>query len=84
MPPPGVEGTFAIEGTVTSSRGVDGPVEGDSEVTVILEVIELPVVEPELPVTGDVAVPSWLMALVGLMGALMVAGGAAVALKSRG
>ena len=77
-----VDGTYAIEGTVTNSRGGGGPVEGDSAVTVALVAHDLPVDDTKLPETGDVTVPGWLIALGGLTGALMVAGGATVALRS--
>jgi hypothetical protein len=80
---PNVAGTFAIEGVVTNSRGGDAAVEGESSVTVALEERILPVVDPpDLPPTGDVSVPGWLIAIGGLMGALMVAGGATVALRA--
>ena len=80
---PNVDGTFAIEGVVTNSRGGEAAVGGDSSVTVVLEEEILPV-DPDLklPPTGDVAAPGWLIVIAGLMGTLMVAGGAAVALRA--
>lgn len=72
-------GDYTFAGTITSSNRVTSAVAGDSMVSVEAEEIELPVVEPDLPVTGDAAVPTWLLAVMAAAGALMIAGGAGLA-----
>ena len=73
---------YSFSGTVTSSNDVDGAVGGDSTVTVEAEEKELPKdPELELPPTGDVTMPGWLIAVLGVMGALMVTAGATLAFR---
>ena len=77
-----VDGTYSIEGVVTSSHNVDSQISGDSTIGVEADVTELPE-DPtlELPPTGDVAIPGWLIAVLGLMGALMLSAGATLAFR---
>ena len=63
-------GEYSITGMVTSSADVDRDIGGDSSVTVVA-----------LPPTGDVAVPGWLIVVLGVMGALMLTGGATLAFR---
>ncbi len=79
---PGTAGEFSFTGIVTSSNDVDGAVGGDSSVSVEAEEVELPK-DPdlELPPTGDVTVPGWLIAVFGMMGALMLTAGATLAFR---
>ena len=79
---PGAAGEFSFTGFVTSSNDVDGAVGGDSSVSVESEEVDLPV-DPdlELPPTGDLTVPGWLIAVLGVMGALMLTTGATLAFR---
>lgn len=73
---------YGFAGIVTGSTGVDGSVGGDSSVTLEAEEIELPQdPELELPPTGDVTIPAWLVAVLGVMGAVMLTAGATVAFR---
>ena len=73
---------YSFTGIVTSSNDVDGAVGGDSSVTVEAEEVELPKdPELELPPTGDVTMSGWLIAVLGIMGALMVTAGATLAFR---
>ena len=79
---PSAAGEFSFAGFVTSSNDVDGAVGGDSSVSVEAEEVVLPV-DPdlELPPTGDLTVPGWLIAVLGVMGALMLTAGATLAFR---
>ena len=79
---PGEAAEYSFTGIVTSSNDVDGAVGGDSSVSVEAEEKDLPV-DPELdlPPTGDVTVPGWLIAVLGVMGALMLTAGATMAFR---
>ena len=61
---PNVADEYSFTGTVTSSNDVDGTVGGDSSVSVAEVEEDLPE-DPtlELPPTGDVTVPGWLIAV---------------------
>lgn len=73
---------YSFAGIVTSSNDVDGAVGGDSSVTVEAEEVELPKdPELELPPTGDVTMPGWLIAILAVMGALTVTAGATLAFR---
>ena len=79
---PGEAPDYGFTGVVTGSNDVDSAVGGDSSVTVNVEAIELPQdPELELPPTGDVTIPGWLIAVLGVMGALMLTGGATLAFR---
>ena len=79
---PGEAGEFSFTGFVTSSNDVDGAVGGDSSVSVEAEEVDLPV-DPdlELPPTGDLTVPGWIIAVLGVMGGLMLTAGATLAFR---
>lgn len=79
---PVAAGEFSFTGFVTSSNNVDGAVGGDSSVSVEAEETDLdhdPDIVP--PPTGDVTVPGWLIAVLGVMGALMLTAGATLAFR---
>ena len=79
---PDVAADYGFTGVVTGSNDVDGTVGGASSVTVNVEAIDLPQdPELELPPTGDVTIPGWLIAVLGVMGALMLTGGATLAFR---
>ena len=79
---PDVAEEYSFTGIVTSSNDVDGAVGGDSSVTVETEETELPKdPELELPPTGDVTMPGWLIAVLGVMAAFMVTAGATLAFR---
>ena len=67
---PDVAGEYSITGFVTSSADIDGELGGDSSVNVLA-----------LPPTGDVTVPGWLIAVLGVMGAFMLTAGATLAFR---
>ena len=67
---PDAAGEYSIAGFVTSSADIDGALGGDSSVNVLA-----------LPPTGDVTVPGWLIAVLGVMGALMLTAGATLAFR---
>lgn len=73
---------YSFAGIVTGATGVDGAVGGDSSVAVEAEEVKLPQ-DPDLvlPPTGDVTVPGWLIAVLGVMGALMLTAGATLAFR---
>ena len=79
---PDVAADYGFTGVVTGSNDVDGTVGGDSSVTVSVEATDLPQ-DPalELPPTGDVTIPGWLIAVLCVMGALMLTGGATLAFR---
>ena len=80
---PDATADYSFAGIVTSSNDVDGAVGGDSSVSVEAEEVELPK-DPdlELPPTGDVTIPGWLIAVLGgVMGVLMLTAGATLALR---
>lgn len=79
---PNAAAEYSFTGIVTSSNDVDGAVGGDSSVTVEAEEVPLPE-EPglELPPTGDLTMPGWLIAVLSIMGALMVTVGATLAFR---
>ena len=79
---PDAAAEYSFAGIVTSSNDVDGAVGGDASVTVEAEEVELPKdPELELPPTGDVTMPGWLIAVLGVMGVLMAAAGTTLALR---
>ena len=63
-------GEYSITGMVTSSADVDRDIGGDSSVTVVA-----------LPPTGDLSVPGWLTAVLGVMGAFMLTAGATLVFR---
>ena len=67
---PAAAGEYSISGMVTSSADVDRDIGGDSSVTVVA-----------LPPTGDVAVPGWLIVVLGVMGVLALTAGATLAFR---
>ena len=79
---PDVAAEYSFAGIVTGSNNVDGAVGGDSAVSVEVEEIDLPQ-DPDLvlPPTGDVTMPGWLIAVLGVMGALMLTAGATLAFR---
>jgi hypothetical protein len=79
---PDAAAEYSFTGIVTSSNDVDGAVGGGSSVTVEAEEMPLPEDETlKLPPTGDVTVPGWLIAVLGVMGALMLTAGATLAFR---